>query len=100
MNENVAWATCFYVEPIGNKVFFIYDATSGSGMSITNNMEMVLCTLAKHYHIWEDQLATEYTVYSVEEKAVYKVEHEFCTNPKWTYIGPDDKALRVLYGEK
>lgn len=96
----MAWATCFYVEPIGDKVFFIYDATNGQGMSVTNNMEMVLCTLSRHYHIWEDHLSRDYTIYTIEDGAVYKVGHEHCTNPSWTYIGPDEKAIRVLYGNK
>lgn len=99
MNTNVAWATCFYVEPIGNSIFFIHDATSGSGMSVTNNMEMVLTSICKHFYIEETHLRN-YTIFSVEDGAIYKVEHEDCTNPRWIYMGPDDKALRVLYGTK
>lgn len=98
MNDNVAWATCFYVEPISDKVFLLHDATT-SGMSVTNNMESVLSTICHHYRIWEDHLSRDYTIYTVEDGAVYKVGHEHCTNPTWTYMGPDDKAIRVLYGK-
>lgn len=99
MNDNVAGATCFYLEPIGSSIFFVHDATSGSGMSVTNNMESVLSTIAQHLYILEDHLSKNYTIYTIEDGAVYKVGHEHCTNPTWTYMGPDDKAIRVLYGK-
>lgn len=97
MNSNVAWATGFDVEFIGSSILFIHDVTTGSGMSVTNNMEFVLKTICRHLSITVEELSTKCTIFSIEDGAVYKVEHEDCTNPKWTYMGPDDKAIRVLY---
>ena len=90
--------TVFDLELVNHFVFIIREREDlTSGMSVTNNMEEVLETIFKEMNIMYDDIKL-YTVYQLGNDGLFRIEHEYCSNPKWVYCGKNTKTLEVLYG--